>query len=105
VPPQLWINASATGIYKPTKDYPMTENETQLGNDFLSDVARQWERTFFGFNLTDTRQVALRTSVVLGRDGGALKPLVTLSRLWLGGKLAMVVRFSVGFTSKIIFEF
>ena len=88
VPPQLWINASATGIYKPTKDYPLTENETQLGNDFLSDVARQWERTFFGFNLTDTRQVALRTSVVLGRDGGALKPLVTLSRLWLGGKLA-----------------
>lgn len=87
-PPELWINASATGIYKSTTDRPMTENETQLGDDFLSDVARQWEKTFFGFNLTDTRQVALRTSVVLGRDGGVLKPLVTLSRLWLGGKQA-----------------
>ncbi len=88
VPPRLWINASATGIYKSTKDHPMTEIETESGSGFLSEVVRQWEKTFFGFNLADTRQVALRTSVVLGSDGGALKPLVLLSKLWLGGRQA-----------------
>lgn len=87
-PPKLWVNASATGIYKPTIDYAMTEDETDLGTDFLSEVVTQWEKIFFGFNLNQTRQVALRTSVVLGRNGGALGSLATLSRFGLGGKQA-----------------
>jgi len=85
-PPKLWINGSATGIYKASADQPMTEEETDSGNDFLSEVVKQWEKAFFGFNLKGTRKIALRTSVVLGKEGGALKPLVLLSRLWLGGK-------------------
>lgn len=85
-PPKVWINASATGIYKPSFDHLMTEEETEYRNDFLSKVVIHWEKTFFAFQLSDTRQIALRTSVVLGKGGGALQPLVTLSRLWLGGK-------------------
>lgn len=87
-PPKLWINASATGIYKPSVDHSMTEDETELGNDFLAEVVTQWEKTFFAFHLPKTRQVALRTSVVLGKNGGALRPLVLLSRFGLGGKQA-----------------
>jgi uncharacterized protein (TIGR01777 family) len=87
-PPKLWVNGSACGIYKSSFDQPMTEDETQLGNDFLADVVRQWEKAFFGFTLTETRKVALRTSVVLGRRGGALIPLLWLSRIGLGGKQA-----------------
>ena len=87
-PPKLWINTSATGIYKPSVEHMMTEDETELGDDFLAEVVSQWEKTFFAFQLPETRQVALRTSVVLGRNGGALKPLITLSRFWLGGKQA-----------------
>jgi len=87
-PPKLWINGSACGIYKPSFDHAMTEDETDLGNDFLADVVRQWEKAFFGFKLPETRKVALRTSVVLGRKGGALLPLVLLGRLGLGGKQA-----------------
>lgn len=87
-PPKLWVNASATGIYKPSYNKVMTEDETELGNDFLAEVVREWEKTFFGFELSDTRQVALRTAVVLGRNGGALKPLVMLSCFGLGGKQA-----------------
>lgn len=85
-PPKVWINASATGIYKPSFDHLMTEEETEYGDDFLAEVVKHWEKTFFAFQLSDTRQIALRTSVVLGKGGGALQPLVTLSRLWLGGK-------------------
>jgi len=86
--PKLWINSSATGVYKPSISHPMSEDETELGNDFLAEVVTSWEMAFFGCELVSTRQVALRTSVVLGKNGGALGPLVRLTRLGLGGKQA-----------------
>ena len=84
-PPKLWMNGSACGIYKSSFDHAMIETETELGDDFLAGVVRQWEELFFGLSLPDTRKVALRTSVVLGKNGGALLPLVWLSRMGLGG--------------------
>ena len=87
-PPKLWVNASASAIYKPSEEKAMTEDEPDLATGFLADVVSQWESTFFEFQMPKTRQVALRTSVVLGKEGGALKPLAWLSRLGLGGKQA-----------------
>jgi len=87
-PPKLWINASASAIYKPSTDQAMTESETDLASGFLAEVVTKWENVFFGFKLNGTRQVALRTSVVLGKNGGALPKLILLSRFGLGGKLA-----------------
>ena len=86
--PKLWINASAVGIYKPSIITPITEDESELGTDFLADVVLQWENEFLSFKTKETRQIVLRTSVVLGRNGGALKPLILLSRFGLGGKQA-----------------
>jgi uncharacterized protein len=86
--PKLWVNASAVGIYKPTMIKPATEDDSELGTDFLAEVVCQWENKFFDFKFPETRQIVLRTSVVLGRDGGALKPLILLSRFGLGGKQA-----------------
>ncbi len=88
IPPKLWINASAAAIYKQSEDKAMTEDETDLSNDFLADVVHQWEQKFFSFQLPSTRKVALRTSLVLGKEGGALKPLLTLSQFGLGGTQA-----------------
>jgi len=87
-PPKLWINASASAIYKPSTDKAMIESEKDLATDFLAEVVSKWENVFFGFQLQGTRQVALRTSVVLGKDGGALSRLIWLSRFGLGGRLA-----------------
>ena len=87
-PPKLWLNASATGIYKPSENTAQTEDTTEPGSDFLADLVMQWETAFFRFKLNKTRQIALRTSVVLGKNGGALKPLLLLSKLGLGGKQA-----------------
>lgn len=84
-PPKLWINASATGIYNSNGIGPATEYNFTVGNDFLAEVVEVWEQTFFEFKNSQTRQIALRTSVVLGRNGGALKPLALLTRLGLGG--------------------
>ncbi len=85
-PPKLWINASGTSIYKQSNVKKMTEDETDLGTDFLAEVVVQWENTLFNFQTPTTRQVALRTSVVIGKNGGALQPLVWLTRFGLGGK-------------------
>lgn len=84
-PPALWVNTSATGIYRPSLERVMTESELVLGSDFLAKVVTEWEQTFFEFYLSSTRQVALRTSVVLGRKGGALRPLKMLTQFGLGG--------------------
>ena len=84
-PPLLWINASATGIYDSSGKYPATENKFARANSFLAEVVDTWEGAFFKYRLPATRQVALRTSVVLGAGGGALQPLARLSKWFLGG--------------------
>jgi NAD dependent epimerase/dehydratase family enzyme len=45
-----------------------------------------WEQAFFDFQLSDTRQVALRMAIVLGKDGGVMQPLKRLVKFRLGGK-------------------
>jgi uncharacterized protein len=84
--PGLWVNASATGIYPEVCGRAVDETETRLGDGFLVDVVQCWEAAFFEFELTETRQIALRTSVVLGYDGGALQPLALLTKFGLGGR-------------------
>lgn len=84
--PKLWINASASAIYNSNNHSVSTESNYKESTGFLADVVRQWEETFFGFTQSAVRQVALRTSVVLGNSGGAFPPLNLLARIGLGGK-------------------
>jgi uncharacterized protein (TIGR01777 family) len=86
-PPKLWINASSATIYRDAEERAMDEVTGELGHGFSVEVCRQWEKTFFDAPIPDTvRRVALRTSIVLGRDGGAMVPLRNLARLGLGGR-------------------
>jgi uncharacterized protein len=85
-PPKLWINSSTATIYRHAEDRPMTEENGEIGSGFSVNVALQWEKTFFDFHLPNTRQIALRMAIVLGKQGGAIKPLEKLTRLGLGGK-------------------
>jgi uncharacterized protein (TIGR01777 family) len=85
-PPELWINSSTATIYRHAEDRPMTENGGEIGKGFSVDVAKSWEKTFFSFNLIQTRQVALRMAIVLGKNGGVVKPFLNLVRFGLGGK-------------------
>ena len=87
-PPGLWINASSATIYRHAEDRDMDEATGEIGEGFSVDVCRQWERTFFEAPTPDkVRRAALRTAIVLGRDGGAFMPLRRLARLGLGGKM------------------
>lgn len=85
-PQSIWINSSTATIYKHSEDTPMTEKNGEIGDDFSMNVAKQWEYTFFRDPLQKTRKVALRTSIVLGKNGGAFIPLKYLTRFGFGGK-------------------
>lgn len=84
--PMLWINASTATIYRDAEDRPMTESTGEIGTGFSVDVAKAWESAFFNFNLPNTRQVALRITIVLGKGGGVIKPYTNMVRLGVGGK-------------------
>jgi uncharacterized protein (TIGR01777 family) len=85
-PPSVWLNASTATIYKHSETKPMTEANGEIGNDFSMGVAKAWEATFFKKHIPGIRKVALRTSIVLGKDGGAFSPLKKLAYFGLGGK-------------------
>jgi uncharacterized protein len=85
-PPPFWVNSSTATIYRHAEDRPMTESTGEIGSGFSVNVATSWEKSFFDFKLTNTRQVALRMAIVLGKDGGVIKPLKNLVRFGLGGK-------------------
>lgn len=86
--PHCWINASATAIYSSNNHYANTEHNFVPGHGFLAETVDLWEYTFFSHALPKVRQVALRTSVVLGQNGGAFKPLLTLAKFGFGGAVA-----------------
>ncbi|MFD6439496.1 TIGR01777 family oxidoreductase [Peribacillus sp. NPDC060186] len=84
-PPSLWINSSTATIYRHSEDNPMTEDEGIIGSGFSVHVAKEWERSFFEFQLPETRQIALRIAIVLGDDGGVMTPYKNLVKFGLGG--------------------
>ena len=85
-PPELWINSSTATIYRHAEDRPMTEISGEIGKGFSVAVAKAWESAFFSYKLPNTKQVALRMAIVLGKDGGVMKPLMNLVRFGLGGR-------------------
>ena len=85
-PPALWLNASSATIYVHAEHQRMTEANGIIGDDFSMSVCRAWEEAFFTPSLAHTRRVALRTSIVLGADGGAYPKMKLVTRLGLGGR-------------------
>lgn len=85
-PPKVWIQMSSATIYKHSEDRPNDETFGEIGSDFSMDVCSDWERTFNELPLNGMRRVIMRTSIVMGKAGGALLPLKNLVRFGLGGR-------------------
>ena len=64
----------------------MDEINGEIGNDFSMNIAKSWEKAFFETETPKTLKTALRTSIVLGKNGGAFIPLKTLAKFGFGGK-------------------
>jgi uncharacterized protein len=84
--PPILINGSAVGYYGPRGDEIVTE-QTHAGGDFLASVCRAWEDEAKNAEKLGVRVVRLRTGIVLGRDGGALRKMIPPFRFFLGGPL------------------
>lgn len=85
-PPKHWLNSSTATIYRFSLDKQMDEVDGEIGNDFSINVALSWEKAFFKTETPNTLKTALRTSIVLGKNGGAFIPLKNLAKTGFGGK-------------------
>lgn len=83
--PQLLISTSAIGYYGPRGDQVLNERASS-GDSYLAQVAREWEAAAEQFATAGNRLVTMRLGIVLGH-GGALKQMLPLARLGLGGPL------------------
>lgn len=84
--PKVFVSASAVGIYGNRGDEEITE-ASSVGNDFLAQVCKDWEAEAFKAREDGLRVVIIRTGVVLGRGGGALKKMLPVFKLGAGGPL------------------
>lgn len=80
------LQASGIGAYGDRGEVHVDEHEP-LGTTFFAEVVRQWEEATAPAQDAGARVVLLRTGVVLGRGGGALRPLWPVLRAGLGGRL------------------
>lgn len=83
--PELFISASAVGIY--SDEGVNTEEHASYAEGFLADVCRQWEGEAAMLNPA-TGLAVFRLGVVLAKEGGALPKMLTPFRLGLGGPIA-----------------
>ncbi len=85
-PPKHWLNSSTATIYRFSLNKKMDEVNGEIGNDFSMNVAQSWEKALFKTETPQTLKTALRTSIVLGKKGGAFIPLKRLTQFGFGGK-------------------
>lgn len=85
-PPGSLIVASAIGCYGDRPGEVLDENSS-YGDGFLAQVDRRWEAAAEPARAAGVRVVHPRFGIVLSPDGGALKPLLTVFKLGLGGPI------------------
>ena len=82
--PEVFVSGSAIGFYGDRGDEELTE-ASPAGRGFLAETVQAWEAE--ARRAKGVRTVLLRTSIVLGKGGGALRAMAPAFRLGLGGPL------------------
>lgn len=83
--PSVLVSTSAVGFYGDRGDQVLTE-ASDAGAGFLADVCKGWEREATRAGEFGLRVALLRVATVLGKDGGALKPMLLPFKLGIGGR-------------------
>jgi hypothetical protein len=83
--PMTLISGSAVGIYGNRRDESLTEASAP-GTGFLSSLVEAWEKEALAA-APRARVVLLRSSIVLDKDGGALRKMALPFRFFVGGPL------------------
>ena len=82
--PATLVLASAIGYYGHRPGEVLDESSS-AGQCFLAEVCRQWEAAADPAKQAGIRTAHTRFGIVLSPKGGALKPLLTVAKLGLGG--------------------
>ncbi len=82
--PHAFLCASAIGIYGDRDDAILDEHSSG-GSDFLATLAQDWEAACLPAAAVGVRVIHLRFGVILSARGGALKKMLPIVRLGLGG--------------------
>jgi hypothetical protein len=86
-PPRIFISGSAIGYYGTSSSIIFSENSQPTNQDLFSQkLCRDWENIANQVQ-TKTRVVLLRTSVVVGKNGGIIKKLLLPFKMGLGGNI------------------
>ncbi|MFI0434507.1 MAG: TIGR01777 family oxidoreductase [Parachlamydiaceae bacterium] len=85
-PPSVLIVASAIGYYGDCQG-GIRDEQSPKGSGFLSDVCQEWEEATQIAAKRGIRVINLRIGMVLSPLGGALKQMLPIFKLGLGGKI------------------
>jgi hypothetical protein len=86
VAPAVVLSGSAIGYYGSKGDEILTEKSPR-GEGFLADVCEAWEDAALPIQEAGITLTLLRTGIVMGADGGALKKQIPLFKAGVGGRL------------------
>jgi uncharacterized protein (TIGR01777 family) len=84
--PKTLVSASAIGFYG-NRGAEVLREESASGEDFLSEVCREWEKATLPASQAGIRVIHVRIGVVLSAEGGALEKMVKPFKLGLGGRV------------------
>jgi uncharacterized protein (TIGR01777 family) len=87
VKPKLLISGSAIGFYGNHPTQIFTEDSPPADDGFTHKLCNDWEKIAKQAAQYGTRVCLLRTGIVLGKEGGALKEMIPPFRLGLGSSL------------------
>jgi uncharacterized protein (TIGR01777 family) len=82
--PDLFISASAIGIYSPNKVH--TEGSTSFSDDFVAEVVKNWEKASENLN-PDVRRIIFRIGLILGKEAKTIRNLIPVFMMGVGGKI------------------
>jgi uncharacterized protein (TIGR01777 family) len=84
--PKVWVQMSTAHIYGDPPQQVCTEGSA-FGYGLAPIVAKAWEEALADGLPQGMREVRLRTSFVVGREGGALPTLAKIAKMGLGGRI------------------
>ncbi|KAF5279093.1 hypothetical protein FQA39_LY05771 [Lamprigera yunnana] len=86
--PKAYVTISGVGVYKPSESEEYVEDHKAEEFDFFSKLCIEWEKSAkLPKEITDCRQVTIRSGVVLGKNGGMIKQLYVPFYLGVGGPI------------------
>ncbi|XP_075681170.1 epimerase family protein SDR39U1 isoform X2 [Dermatophagoides pteronyssinus] len=84
--PKVFASISGVGYYRPDAIQIYDENSTGGDHDFLSKLCTDWEKAS-KVGDDHTRNVTVRSGIVLGKNGGIIQQMYPLFFLGLGAKI------------------